>query len=434
MAGVSAAGPANDEHQGDYFDALEILPRAHRDAYYNRKLQEIVAYAYRNAPAMYQKFQEAGIAPDSIRTVKDLERVPVTAKDRIGELRKKFPPFGGLSGRPMSQIPRVYVSPGPIYEPESATGVWDRAYRRAYYDIGFRSGDIALNTWSYHMTGAGHWLDKALSGLGVTVIPWGPGNTELQIGVLRDLQVTCWLGLTSYFREVMKKAADLGFSRKDFALRLLQAGAITGGAKERRAVEQEFGMPCMDVYGIADAGILAYECPNKSGLHIVEEKLVEIVDPATGRQLGPGETGEVVITHFDETYPLVRFGTGDLSYYIDEPCPCGRTSYRLAGVLGRVGEAVKAKGMFIHPADVKRVMLKYPAVARFQVSVSCPNRKDTVVLRLELAGETNRDLLATQISDSFRDICRVKLDHVEFLERGTIAENARIVLDEKKWE
>jgi phenylacetate-CoA ligase len=417
----------------------ECMNRKDREIYQNQRLQKIVEYAYRNAPAMKAKFDEAGINPKKIHTVKDLEKIPITRKDEVIELQKTWPPFGGLFGVDYHRVPKIFMEPGPMYIPLSISESFYQRVAKGFYSLGFRKEDVVVNTQSYHMAAFAHWLDEGLTRMGITVIPMGVGNTELQVRVLRDMKATGWVGNAGFLTVVIKKAEELGYDfRQEFSLRVAYAGGEMGGGPMRKIFAEQYGLNTGDCYGTAEMGLLAYECSEKSGLHIAEEVVLEIVDPSTGKQLGPGEEGEVVVTQFDETYPVIRFGTGDLSYYIDNDCPCGRTSRRLPRITGRVGDAVRVRSMFIHPRQVNEVVSKFPEISRCQVVVSRPQFRDELSFVIELShktGETtSKDHLIKAVAGVFKDICRLTVDKFEFVPEGTIGEATKNIMDKRKWE
>jgi phenylacetate-CoA ligase len=411
------------------------MPREEREEYLNRKLQQQIQYAYDHAPAMRDKLDKAGVKPSDIRAIKDMERIPITTKDELIDLRRKNPPFGGLIAMPLEKLTRVYMSPGPIYDAHSLDdNFWFRV-EETIFGMGFRKGDIATNTLSYHMVPAGLWVDEALRRMGITVIPMGTGNTDLQIQVMHDMRVTGWLGMSGFLMRILTKAEEEGYDiKRDFALRVALAGAEMGSAPMRKIFEEKYGIYTADLYATADVGVLAYECSQKAGMHFCEEVVMEIVDPNTGKQLGPGEVGQVVVTPFDNTYPLIRFGTGDLSSYIDEPCPCGRTSFKITKIMGRVGEAVRTRGMFIHPRQIAEVAARFPEVCRYQAVVTRPQFRDELVLRIELADEgIDREKLTALLGKVFPEVCRLSVDRFEFVEKGTIPEDARGIVDQRTY-
>jgi len=427
---------ARQKGEMEYYDELEIMPQQERKEYYDRKLQQQVQYAYDHAPAMRAKFDSAGIRPSDIRTSNDMEKIPITPKDELINLRQASPPFGGLLGVPRENLEIVFMSPGPIYDVQSLDDSFYRRFERSFFATGFRKGDLVVNCLAYHMVPSGHWIEQALRYFGATVIPMGVGNTELQVQVLHDMQATGWIGICGFLMIILNKAEELGYDvRRDFSLRVACPHGEMGGAPMREIYEQKYGIISTDIYPTADVGVVGYECKQKGGLHIPEEIFVEIINPETGKQCGPGEAGEVVVTPLDTTtYPLVRFGTGDLSSYTDEPCPCGRTSQKLTRVLGRVGDAVRVKGLFLHPRQTGEVAAKFPKIAKYQVVVTRPQFKDDLALKIELADEAiDKQKLTTEVKTTFQNICRLNIDHVDFVPTGTIPDGAKAIADERTY-
>jgi phenylacetate-CoA ligase len=263
----------------------------------------------------------------------------------------------------------------------------------------------------------------------------GTGNTELQAQVLRDMRVTGWVGIASFLMTVLKKGEEMGYDiRRDLSLRVAMPHAEPGGAAMRKLYEEKYGIASSDIYPTADVGVISYECRHKQGMHIAEEMLVEIVDPS-GKQLGPGEPGEVVVTPLENTtYPLVRFGTGDLSSYVDELCDCGRTSLKLSRILGRVGEAIKARGMFIHPKEIAEVAARIPGVGKYQVVISRRGFNDELDFKVELGDtQANKENIEADIKKTFQDICRLRVDRVSCHLVGSIPKDAKVIVDERTY-
>lgn len=417
----------------DFYDAAkETMSVEDRERYLNERLREIVEYAYQRAPSFKEKMDRVGVTPAQINTIKDLEKIPITRKDDFTEHQKANPPFGGYLAVPTPKT--IFVSPGPIYEPEDAEEQFEMI-AKALYATGFRPGDTAIITFSFHMVPAGIRMAETLTRMGITWVPTGVGNTEIQLEVMRDLKVNCYLGTPSFLGLIIKRAEELGYNfRQDFTLKRAWFIAEMLSPSLRQSFEQDYGISAAQGYGTAEHGTLAYECLQKSGMHIPEEVIVEIVDPETGRQLGPGEVGEVVATPFNKIYPLIRYGTGDLSSYTTEPCPCGRTSYKLTGVLGRVGEEVKARGMFIHPRQVQELMARFDQISRFQVVVRLQEHRDDITVNVELKDETiDKGQLGNSLAKDFQNLCRVRPDRIEFVAKGTIPEGGKLILDERVW-
>lgn len=400
----------------------------------SKKLALIVSHAYRHAPAFRAKMDRAGVKPSQVKTIKDLDKIPVTAQSEMVSLQTENPPFGGFLTIPIEKLERIFVSPGPLYEP-IRIGDFAKAAAEALSVFGIKKGDRVLNTFSYHMVPAGLWVDQALQRLGATVIPAGVGLTDLQVKIMKDLKVTGYVGTPSFLMTLIKRAEEMGLPfRENFSLRCALCSAEILPPSMRKTFEDDYGIKVADTYASAILGILGYECLEKSGFHFPEEIIIEIVDPTTGKSLGPGEVGEVVVTLFDKSYPLIRFGTGDLSNFTDEPCPCGRKSYRLTRIMGRVGEAVKVRGMFIHSRQIEEVIRNFPEVSRFQVAVSRSGHRDEWAIHLELKEEVDREKFLESLQKSIQESCRVKPDKIECVSRGTIAEGAKKIVDQRTWE
>src|SRR5512139_277663 len=405
-----AAPQGTDPMLGFLRKNLETMPHPKRIEYLQRKLRGIVQYAYRHSPAIRRKLDSVGLKPRDIQKVKDLEKLPITKKSDLIELQKKEPPFGGFEGVPIHELRRIYASPGPLYEP-GEMDYEEIGWAQAMVAAGFRSGDIALNTFSYHMVPfALNMLDNSLFKVGCITVPAGVGNTEQQVHLLKNLKVTAFCGTPSFLLNLAEKAGELGLDlRKDVNLRVGLVAAEMVPESLRSTLEERFGMTIRQSYGTADIGCLGYECMEKKGMHVPDDKLVEIVDPLTGKQLPFDTPGEVVGTTFNRTYPLIRFGTGDLSLLTKSPCPCGRTSPRLVKILGRIDQATKVRGLFVHPGQVKEVVGKYSQITKYRVVVTRKDQKDEMTLQLELKEESSSlENFKSQVEKSIRDVLKVR--------------------------
>ena len=423
-----------DRTTGHYHPDLEVLTPEARSQYLSRRLNEIAIHAYDNAPAMRDKFDRAGVKPEDLKSIQDLERLPITEKTELVKLQQEDPPFGGLVAVPLTQLRRIFASPGPIYEPYEMVYDDDR-WSQAFFGAGFRPGDIGQITFSYHMVPFAMMLDDSLQQLGCLSVPTGVGNTELQVGIMRDLKVNAFLGTPSFLKAMADKAEEMGLDlQKDLHLKVAFVAAEMLPETLRSELEQRLDMLIRQSYGTADVGCLGYECYQKNGMHWPDNVIVEVVDPETGRQLGPGEIGEVVATVFNKTYPLIRFGTGDLSYYTDEPCPCGRTSNRLVKIVGRVDQVTKVKGIFIHPGQADEVARKYEVIERYQIVVTRAEHKDHMTFQAELKTEDlDKTALKNELEKSLQDILRIKGEAI-FLPRGTLPESYKKIDDLRTWD
>ncbi len=420
----------------EFFDPKkEAMPHEGRKRYFDEKAKWIVGYAYKNAPGVKGWLDKAGVNPSQINCVKDLEKIPVLSRSELFDFQRANPPFGGFATVPVGALSAVFISPGPIYD-ALGTPEHFRMASKAFFAAGFRKGDVAIITFSYHLVPAGVLLDVALKEIGVSVIPGGTGNSELQVQIMRDLGVTGYIGTPSFLKTLIDRAEAQGYDfRRDFKVNRAWLSAEMLPLSLRETFEKDYGIEVFNGYGVAEFGIPGGECSEKAGMHIPEEVIIEIVDPATGKQLGPGEIGEVVITSLIEAYPLVRFGTGDASYYIDEPCPCGRTSNRLARITGRIGDAIKVRGMFITPKQMEEVVSRFPEISSFQVIVTRVANRDQMALKLELGeASVDKEKLLEPVQNTIRDILKLKMDKIDFVPPGTIPKEHKALLDERTWD
>jgi phenylacetate-CoA ligase len=436
MGGYGEEEMADTDRAPGFFDRdLETMPPPEKAAYLDGRVREIVAFAYQNAPAFREKLDAVTLKPDTIRTVKDLEKIPVTNKSQLIELQKKAPPFGGLAGAPVEKLRRIYVSPGPIYEP-GERDYEEIAWAQGLHAAGFRAGDIVINTFSYHMVPfAMNMVDNTLNMLGCVTVPTGVGNTEIQINILNDLGVTGYCGTPSFLHTIAERAEEMGLNlTEDLNLRVGFVAAEMLPESLRESLEARFGMVIRQSYGTADVGSLGYECIHRTGMHFPDDKVVEIVDPVTKRQLPPGEIGEIIATTFNKTYPLIRYGTGDLSYSTDEPCPCGRTSPRLVRIVGRVDQVTKVRGMFIHPSQVAQAAGRHPEISRHQVVVTRKKHRDEMTFRVELGKSgIEESAFAESLKQTIRDVMKLR-GEVEIVPPGTIPEGSKDIDDRREWD
>ena len=394
------------------------------------RVKGLVAWAWEKAPAFRRRMEEAGLTPGDIQGVEDLARIPVLKKGELVALQSQDPPFGGLLGVELKELARIFVSPGPIFDPQGAVDdYWRRA--QALEAAGFRRGDLVVNTFSYHLTPAGFMYDAGLRALGAVVVPTGVGNRELQLEIITRLGVRGFVGTPSFLGALLEMAREKGLAPGDFPLKKALVSAEPLPPSLRNHFQEDWGIDTYQCYGTADVGTIAFECSQKEGLHLARDVVVQICDPATGEPLAPGEVGEVVVTLLSGIYPLIRFGTGDLSRFLEEPCSCGRwTSPRLAGFLGRVGDSVKVRGIFIHGHQVKALAGEFPWVKHLQVVVDRAGVRDTLCLRVE--GEASpQDLEALKSRAS--ELFRLKVDGVEQAAPGEL-EGAEPLKDLRKWD
>ncbi|MBN1191360.1 MAG: AMP-binding protein [Dehalococcoidales bacterium] len=420
--------------EGDYFDELETMSPAAREKYQADNLSKTVEYACQNSVFARELLDKAGLSPSSIRCAKDLELLPVTRKNDLIELQKAHPPFGGLLGRPAEDIERIFISPGPVYEIQSSSIKW---FARSFYAAGFRRGDIAVNTFTYHMSPAGMLFHEALRHCGATVVVMGTGNTDMLVRAMVDLKINAFVGTPTFLMTVLKRAEEMGYRiGEGLALKKTWFTGEMLPPSLRKVFEEDYNLSTSQAYAVTEpGGAIAYECQEKNGLHLMDEYIVEIVDPQTGRQLKPGEAGEIVVTPIhDRAWGLLRFGTGDISSLIIDDCPCGRTSFRLNGIMGRTGDAVKVRGMFVVAKQAEQVINGFEAVVKFRIVIDREDNRDRMDLKLELKSEADKGDIIDQINRKFQDACRVKLDTIQIVPPGAIPEPHKPLEDIRKWD
>lgn len=408
----------------DVYDLAELQPASQRAATQEAMLRRVVERAAVSSAALRAALASAGLTPEAL-TLADLARIPLLKKDTLPRRQAEAPPFGGWLARPLADVRRIFASPGPIYEPEGRSpDYW--GFAPALFAAGFRRGDVVLNAFSYHLTPAGAMFDGALEALGCVVVPTGVGNVEIQSKTLVDVCARGFIGTPSFLAAVLAKAAEQ-------AGRLpLEVAFVSGEPLPetlRRDLERRHRLRISQAYAIGDIGLIAYECPQRAGLHLAERVIVEIVDPAAGSPVVEGETGEVVVTFVNDLYPLLRLGTGDLSRIAAGVCACGRTSARLERIFGRVGDAVKVRGIFLHPHDLERAIARHPEVVRYQAVITRVDQ-DELTVRVEAAPPAPA---ATAVAESVRETTRLRAA-VEILPPGTLGPEEKKLVDLRTWD
>ena len=348
----------------EHFDTLETRDPAQREREQLAQLPRQIAHAKARAPAFARIL--AAVDPAGVTTREALARLPVTRKSELLELQKASRPFGGFAAVRRGEARRVFASPGPIYEPEgSRPDYWRLA--RPLYAAGFRSGDLVHNCFSYHLTPAGSMLETGAHALGCTVFPGGTGQTEQQVQAMAELQPDGYVGTPSFLKIIVEKADEMGVKLTSLTKALVSGEAFPASVRDALSAR---GIAGYQAYATADLGTIAYETAAREGLVIDEGVLVEIVRPGTGDPVPPGEVGEVVVTSlFNADYPLIRFGTGDLSALLPGTSPCGRTNARIKGWMGRADQTTKVKGMFVHPAQVAAILARHPELGKARLVV-----------------------------------------------------------------
>jgi phenylacetate-CoA ligase len=392
-------------------------------------LPKLVGHAKRRAPGFSKIL--ANVKPDKIKSRAALATLPVTRKSDLGVLQKQLPPLGGLNATPVEKMAKLFLSPGPIYEPEGRGANWWRT-ARGLFAGGFRAGDVVANSFAYHFTPAGSMLESGALALGCVVVPTGVGQTEMQVAAIRGLGISGYLGTPSFLKLIVEKADEL---RLDIsALKKAQVGGEYLPPALRNAMRDR-GISVTQMYGTADLGLIAYEslAPGggvNEGMILEEGVLLEIVRPGTGDPVPPGEVGEVLITTFNRDYPLIRFATGDLSAVLPGDSPCGRTNVRIRGWMGRADQSTKVRAMFVTPNQVADVLRRHPEITRARLVVEGEAGDDRMTLKCEVRERPAG--LGEAIVNSIREVTKLRGD-VELVAPGTLPNDGKVIEDLRKY-
>ncbi|MBP6338570.1 MAG: AMP-binding protein [Vitreoscilla sp.] len=426
----------------DFYDALETRDAAQREAALMAALPGAVAQAQRGTAALAEVLR--GVDASTITSRAALAKLPVTRKHELLERQQASradstnrDPFGGFSAigwrglRTAQGARRVFQSPGPIYEPEGhAADYWRMA--RAIHAAGFRAGDLAHCSFSYHLTPAGSMMETGAHALGCTTFAGGVGNTELQLQAVAELQPHGYIGTPSFLKIMVEKAAEAGGPVASPIPSITKA-LVSGEAcpPSLRDWFTQHGIAAYQCYATADLGLIAYETSAREGLVIDEGVIVEIVRPGTGDPVPEGEVGELVVTTLNPDYPLVRFGTGDLSAVLPGTCPTGRTNARIKGWMGRADQTVKVRGMFVHPGQVAAVVKRHPEITRARLVVEGEMANDRMTLKLETSGAAKG--LATAVADTVRDVTKLR-GEVLVVAPGSLPNDGKVIEDARSYQ
>ena len=411
-----------------FYDALETRPHAEREAALLAALPRQIQHARTASPAFASIL--ADIDPATITSRAALAGLPVTRKyellQRQQEQRAQSA-FGGFATHGFGpQMPRVFASPGTIYEPEGTRrDYWRMA--RAIHAAGFRTGELIHNCFSYHFVPAGSMMETGAHALGCTVFPGGTGQTEQQVQAMAELRPAGYIGTPSFLKLILEKAQAMGVALPSLTKALVSGEAFPPSLRDWLAQHGVAGYQC---YATADLGLIAYETSAREGLVLDEGVIVEIVRPGTGDPVPEGEVGELVVTTLNTDYPLIRFGTGDLSAVLPGDCPTGRTNTRIKGWMGRADQTTKVRGMFVHPGQVAAIAKRFPQVQRARLVVSGEMANDQMVLRVETT-ETAEGL-AHQLGDAIREVTKLRGD-VEMVPPGTLPNDGKVIEDARSY-
>ena len=421
----------------DFYDALETRDPGLREAALMAALPAQIANAQRNAPAFAEALASVPAAAITGRSA--LAALPVVRKHELLERQKAarerggdaFGGFATIGWRALGTVrraQRVYQSPGPIYEPEGiAPDYWRLA--RAMHAAGLRAGDLVHNCFSYHLTPGGLMMESGALALGCTVFPGGVGNTELQLQALAELRAEAYVGTPSFLKILVEKAAETGSDMRSLTKALLGGEAFPPSLRDWLV---ERGIQAYQCYATADLGLIAYETAAREGLVLDEGVIVEIVRPGSDDPVADGEVGELVVTSLNPDYPLIRFGTGDLSAVLPGACPTGRTNTRIRGWLGRADQTAKVRGMFVHASQVAEVVKRHPEIARARLVVEGEMANDRMTLLAELSQGSAPEGLAERVAQSLRDITKLR-GEVAWKQPGQLPNDGRVIEDARSY-
>ena len=411
-----------------FYDALEQRSPDQREADLLAALPLQVAHAQAHSEAFAHIL--AGVDAHSITSRAALAQLPVTRKSELFErqqaerARHAFGGFASMGFGP--QMPRVFASPGPIYEPEGTRrDYWRMA--RAMFAAGFRSGELIHNCFSYHFVPAGSMMETGAHALGCTVFPGGTGQTEQQVQAMAELRPAGYIGTPSFLKIIVEKAAEMGVALPSMTKAMLGGEAFPPSLRDWLA---ERGIHAYQCFATADLGLIAYETAAREGLVLEEQVIVEIVRPGTGDPVAPGEVGELVVTSLNPDYPLIRFGTGDLTAILPGPCPTGRTNTRIKGWMGRADQTTKVRGMFVHPSQVAQVLKRFPHLGRGRLVVSGEMANDQMTLKVEAANPSPE--LAQQLGDAVREVTKLRAA-IEWAAPHSLPNDGKVIEDARSY-
>ncbi|MFA7666631.1 MAG: AMP-binding protein [Burkholderiaceae bacterium] len=416
-----------------HYDELETRSPEAREGALMARLPGLIAHAIDKAPGWRARL--AGIDPGAISSRKALAGLPVLRKSDLQEIQQADPPFGGLVTVDKGRLGHLFMSPGPIFDPE---GVGEDPWRvaRALHAAGVRAGQVVQNCFGYHLTPGAWMVDGGARKLGCAVIPAGIGNTEQQIDLIRTLRPDAYAGTPSFLRIIVEKAAELGLDISNLKRALVAAEALPPSL--RNWLREQGVSTVLQWYGTADLGMVAYESEAIDGMILDEELILEIVRPGTNEPVPDGEVGEIVITSFNPVYPMIRFGTGDLSAVMAGPSPCGRTNVRIRGWLGRADQTTKVRGMFVHPGQIQQILGRHAGVGRARLIVEGEMASDRMTLKCEaddavLQAAGGGDALAAALAESAREVTKLRAE-VALVAPGSLPNDGKVIEDARRYE
>ncbi len=415
----------------DHYDALESSDPSAREQALLTALPDLIARAMQ-APGWADILQ--GVNPGDINSRAALSQLPVTRKSSLKDLQQSKPPFGGLNTTATGQLSRIFMSPGPIFDPEGRGSDWWR-YARPLHALGVRRGDLIQNCFAYHFTPAGLMVEGGAAHLGCPVIPAGIGQTEMQVQAMQLLKPKVYVGTPSFLKIIIEKAHEMGADISSVKMALVGAEALPPSLRQWL---NEHGVPfVLQTYGSADIGNIGYETLTNGqvnpGMVLDETLLLEIVRPGTGDPVADGEVGEIVITSFNPDYPLIRFATGDMSAVLAEASPCGRTNTRIKGWMGRADQTTKIRAMFVHPSQVADIARRHPMIRKARLVVSGEMANDEMTLHCEVDHPEASLAEIEAIIATIRDVTKLR-GNVKLQAVGSLPNDGKVIEDARSYQ
>jgi phenylacetate-CoA ligase len=402
-----------------HYDKRETRDPAAREKDLMKRLPQMLAAAMK-VPAW--KRHLGRIDPRAITSREELAKLPIQRKSDLPALQKANPPFGGFMPGKTHTFGRLFMSPGPIFEPEPiGHDVW--RVGRAMSAAGFKRGDIVLNTFSYHLTPGAWCFDSGARAVGCAVIPAGPGNAEAQLDLIEAYRPNAYAGVPDFLKILLDTAKEKGRDASSIK-RALVSGAAFPPSLQKEVASR--GVDAYQAYAIAECGVIAYETEARDGLVLNEDIILEIVRPGTGDPVAPGEVGEVVITVPDTHHPLIRFAVGDLTAVMPGASPCGRTNTRIKGWMGRADQTAKVKGMFVRPEQVAEVLKRHPEIAKARLVVARNGETDTMTLKAETRLRSPDFVL--EVAATLQAVTKLK-GAIEPVKPGSLPNDGKVIED-----
>ena len=406
----------------NYYDNLETRSHDERTTDLSKRLPSQIQNAKENSEAFSKILSD--VNHQEIISIEDLTKLPVLRKSELIRLQAEYPPLGGLIAGTVHDLNHIFQSPGPIYEPGMVKKDWWRS-ARALNAAGIGKGDIVQNCFSYHFTPAGMLSEQGILAVGATVFPAGTGQTELQARAASEIGVTAYIGVPDFLQIILDKGDELGFDLSKIKKALVGGGPLFPKTRQNYT---DRGIMCLQNYGTADLGNVAYETLPDAPMVVDEGVIVEIVTPGTGNPVADGEIGEVLVTSLNPDYPLIRFATGDLSAIAPGKSECGRTNVRIVGWRGRADQTTKIKGMFVRPEQVADLVARSPEIKKARVNVSRSDNNDVMSVLLEIEGETNKDY-----DPMIKEILKLK-GEVQIVSPGTLPNDGKVIDDQRTFD